>query len=238
MAGASVVLSENLQAYYAQPVAKNQPAPGLIVLMEAFGLTGHIREICERLAAAGYAALAPDLYHGAVYDYADVQGAIRHLTTLKDEQAVSEMGSALDWLAARPEVDAARLGTLGFCMGGRLAFLGALAHAPRIKTAICFYGGGIGAEQDALGRMPLLPRVDELRASVLLHYGAEDPMITAQEHGRLACALSAAKKHYALQVYPQANHGFMCPERTSYHAKAAQQAWQTTCDFLRCIWLS
>jgi carboxymethylenebutenolidase len=204
--------------------------------MEAFGLTAHIKEICERLAGAGYAALAPDLYQGAVYDYADMQGAIRHLTTLKDEQMANAIGVSLDWLAAKPEVDEDRLGTMGFCMGGRLAFLGALAHPQRVKTAICFYGGGIGADKDALGRAPLLPRIAELQASVLLHYGTEDPMITPQEHGRLACALSTAKKRYALHVYPQANHGFMCPERTSYHAVAASQAWQVSCEFLKQVW--
>jgi len=235
MTGNSVAIANDLQAYYVQP-ATGHPAPGLVVLMEAFGLTAHIKEICERLAGAGYAALAPDLYQGAVYDYADMQSAIRHLTTLKDEQMANVIGASLDWLAAKPQVDENRLGTMGFCMGGRLAFLGALAHPQRVKTTICFYGGGIGTDKDALGRAPLLLRVAELQASVLLHYGTEDPMITPQEHGRLASALSMAKKRYALHVYPQANHGFMCPERASYHAVAASQAWQVSCDFLKQVW--
>jgi len=235
MASESVDIAHDLQGYYAQP-ATGHSAPGIVVLMEAFGLTAHIKEICERLAGIGYAALAPDIYEGAIYDYNDSQNAIRHLTTLKDEQMAETIGASLDWLAGNPEVDENRLGTLGFCMGGRLAFLGALAHPHRVKAAICFYGGGIGADKDALGRAPLLPRVAELQASVLLHYGTEDPMITPQEHGRLASALSTAKKRYALHVYPQANHGFMCPERASYHAVAASQAWQVSCDFLKQVW--
>lgn len=235
MPGDSVDIANDLQGYYAQP-ATGHPAPGIVVLMEAFGLTAHIKEICERLAGAGYAALAPDLYQGAIYDYNDSQGAIRHLITLNDDHMVNIIGTSLDWLATQAQVDAQRLGTLGFCMGGRLAFLGALAHSQRIKIAICFYGGGIGADKDALGRTPLLPRIAELQAALLLHYGAEDPMITPQEHASLVSALSTAKKRYALQVYPHANHGFMCPERASYHAVAAQQAWQISCDFLKQVW--
>lgn len=225
----TVELGERLEGYVARP--GSGPAPGIVVFMEAFGLTEHIRRVCDRLAGMGYVAVAPDIYHGATYAYADRENFLTHLKSMDDDVCMLEAGQALDWLAADDAVDEARLGAIGFCMGGRLAFLTAAAHAARINAAACMYGGGIAPEADRLGRTPLLDRIDEISGALYLGYGAEDGSIAPAEHGRIAAALSTALRRYTLDVFPEAGHGFMCEDRESYAPAATDKAWHTLENF-------
>jgi carboxymethylenebutenolidase len=226
--GKTVTLAEGLQGYYVYPKGKTS-APAVIVCMEAFGLNSHIKEVCDRLAKAGYAALAPDFYHGATYT--DVQSAIAKLKTLNDDTVMAEFGKGLEFLAKRKEVAVKRIGVMGFCMGGRFAFLANAVHADKIKGAVAFYGGGIANPKDQLGRKSLLDRVSTMQSPIMLMYGAEDTSIPAEEHGRIATALSSAKKRYTLTVFPKAGHGFFSNRRDSYVADVATKAWQLTMDF-------
>jgi carboxymethylenebutenolidase len=220
--------AERLQGYYVYPKGKTS-APVVIVCMEAFGLNSHIKEVCDRLAKAGYAALAPDFYHGTTYT--DIQSAIAKLKTLNDDTVMAEVGKGLEFLAKRKEIAAKRIGVMGFCMGGRFAFLTNAVHADKIKGAVAFYGGGIANPNDQLGRKSLLDRVSTMQSPILLMYGAEDTSIPAEEHGRIATALSSAKKRYTLTVFPKAGHGFFSNRRDSYVADVATKAWQLTMDF-------
>ena len=204
-----------------------------MVIMEAFGLNSNIKNVCDRLAKAGYAALAPDFYHGDIYEYTDLQNAIAKLKSLNDDTVMAEVGKGLGFLAARQEVAADRVGVMGFCMGGRYTFLANAVHADKFKAAAAFYGAGIAPEKDALGRQPLLDRVAAMQAPIMLVYGADDQSIAADEHGRIAQALSTAKKRYILSVFPNAGHGFLSDRRDSYAAAPAREAWQMTMNFLK-----
>ncbi len=230
--GTLVTLAGKLKGYYAVPPGKG-PFPAVIVQMEAFGLNGHIKDVCDRFAKAGYAALAPDFYEGATFAYTDVANAVAKLKTIDDDRAMVAVGNGLDFLAGRPEVASGKVATIGFCMGGRLAFLAAIAHPTRLKASVCFYGGGIAANPDSLGRKALLDRVAAIQAPLLLLYGAEDGLIAADEHERIVLALSSQKKRYTLSVFPKAGHGFFCNERGSYAPAVAAEAWETTLTFLR-----
>lgn len=226
----SVFLSSDLSAYYARPRVEG-PFPGVIVFMEAFGLNDFVRAVCRRLAAAGYAALAPDFYHRAVYSYEDMDSAIGHLRRLSDAQVMDETGRALSFLAERSEIRRDAVGVLGFCMGGRLAFL-ASAHFPeRVRAAVCFYGAGIAPAQDPWGRPALLDRVPDIRAPLMLHYGAQDGSIKSDEQTRIAAALSAADKRFTLSVFKNAGHGFFSDRRKSYVESAADEAWDMSLRF-------
>jgi carboxymethylenebutenolidase len=230
--GETVTLAKDLQGYYVRPQGKG-PFPAVMVFMEAFGLNQNIKNACDRLAKSGYAALAPDFYHGDVYEYSDIQNAIAKLKSLNEETAMAEVGEGLKFLAQRQEVAANKVGVMGFCMGGRLTFLANAAHANSFQAAASFYGGGIAPKQDSFGRKPLLDRVEAMQAPIMLVYGAEDEMIPPDEHGRIAQALSAAKKRYILTVFPNAGHGFLSDRRDSYAPEAAREAWEMTMNFFK-----
>lgn len=227
-----VTLDKDLSGYYARPQG-NGTFPAVMVFMEAFGLNPNIKNVCDRLAQAGYAALAPDFYHGDVYAYTDMQNAIAKLKTMNDDTVMAEVGKGLEFLAGRKEVAANKVGVMGFCMGGRFTFLANAVHANQFKAAAAFYGGGIAAQKDSLGRKPLLDRVEAMQAPIMLVYGAEDKMIPPDEHARIAEALSTAKKRYILSVFPQAGHGFLSDRRDSYAAAPAQEAWEMTLNFFK-----
>lgn len=228
----NVRLAENLNGYYARPMREG-PFPAVMVFMEAFGLNPFIRAVCERLASIGYIALAPDFYHGKTYDYDNMDGAIGHLKTLDDATIMQETGKAVAFLSSQKDFDVGCLGVMGFCMGGRLAFLAHAGLGEQSKAAVCFYGAGIAPEHDPAGRPPLLDRIKDMRGPLLLLYGADDTSIKADEHGRIAQSLSEASKHYILSVFKNAGHGFFSDRRKSYTPRAADEAWSMTLEFLK-----
>lgn len=228
--GEWVELGEGLRGYYAQPEGAG-PFPCVVIYIEAYGLNEHFKRLTERFADAGFAAVTPDIYGGAVYAYTDLPNAIAHLKRLDDATVLAQTERALDFLAAREETDWTSVGVIGFCMGGRYAFLANAALPSRFKAASAFYGGGIGPEKDAFGRKTLLDRVGDMQAPIQLWYGAEDSLIRPEEHGRIAEALSRAGRQYTLTVFPRVTHGFFCEDRESYHKDAARRAWRATTSF-------
>lgn len=230
--GQMVTLADGLPGYYVIPSTAG-PHPAVIVQMEAFGLNDNIKEICDRLAQKGYAALAPDFYRGETFAYTNVDAAVAKLKTLKDDTAMADVGSSLAFLAQRPEVKPTAIGTIGFCMGGRLVYLACAAHTDKLKAGVAFYGGGIAANPDPLGRPALLDRTAEIKAPIMLLYGANDQLIAADEHARIALALSSQKKRYVISVFPEAGHGFLSDRRDSYNQPAAAEAWEMTISFFQ-----
>jgi carboxymethylenebutenolidase len=230
--GKNIQITQDLPGYYVSPTGTGK-FPAVIVLMEAFGLNKWCKSICDRLAQSGFAAIAPDFYRGTTYAYTDVPGAIAKLKSLNDDAVMSDVGKSLDFLAGKPEINANGIGVIGFCMGGKYAFLTNSVHSTKIKAAISFYGGGIDpALNNPLGQKSLLDRVPAMQAPIMLMYGSEDQMIAAEEHGRIATALSKSKKRYILNLFPNAGHGFMSDRRDNFSPEAATEAWMMTTGFL------
>ncbi len=230
--GKNIQITKDLPGYYVTPVGTGK-FPAVIVLMEAFGLNSWCKSICDRLAQAGFAAIAPDFYRGATYAYPDVAGAVTKLKSLNDDAIMGDVGKSIDFLAGKPEINANGIGVIGFCMGGRYAFLTNAVYPTKIKAAVSFYGGGIDAAAgNPLGRKSLLDRVANIQSPIMLMYGSEDQLIAAEEHGRIAAALSKAKKRYILNLFPNAGHGFMSDRRENFSAEAAAEAWMMTTGFL------
>lgn len=227
---ALIQIQGQLQGYYAPAAA--QQAPGVVVLMEAFGLTAHVEGLCRRLAAAGFHALAPDLYRGEKYAYGDMDRVIAKLRELSDEQVMDDVAASLDWLGRQGST---RLAVEGFCMGGRLAFLAGCRFPQRLGAVVSFYGGAIFPEggKDRLGRTPPINEADKLGVPLLLIYGGADSGIPPAEHGRLAQRLGELEKRYVLSLYPKAGHGFCCEDRDSYAPQAAEAAHGEAIAFLR-----
>jgi carboxymethylenebutenolidase len=229
--GKNIQISKGLPGYYVTPAGTGK-FPAVIVLMEAFGLNQWCRSICDRLAQSGFAAVAPDFYRGTSYEYTDVAGAIGKLKSLKDDAIMSDIGKSIDFLAGKTEINANGIGVIGFCMGGRYAFLANSVYSNKLKAAVAFYGGGIDAAPgNPLGQKSLLNRVTTMQSPIMLMYGSEDQLISADEHGRITTALSKAKKRYILNLFPNAGHGFLCDKRDSYAPAAAAEAWMMTTGF-------
>lgn len=230
----NVEIAAGLEAYAAIPKGPG-PFPGVLVFMEAYGNTGHLHGVCDRLAEQGFAALSPDFFHGELIGYTDMQAAMAKISTLKDEVMLQEIAASLDWLDAQAKAKRGSLGVIGFCMGGRLAYLSNCRFPTRLKAAVAFYGGGISPEggQDKFGRTPPIGETGKMQAPLFLGYGADDQGIPPAEHARVVTALSGAKKRYTLNVYPGAGHAFLCEERANYAPAAAALAWRNAVDFLK-----
>lgn len=215
-----------MPAYLCRPEGAG-PHPAVIVVMEAFGLNSHIKDVAERVAREGYVTMAPDLYHrfgSPIIPYADIPKAIDLLQKLEDPKVMVEIGAVLAHLKGLKEVRADRIGITGFCMGGRVTFLTASQHAQEIKAAVAFYAGGIAA--DAPGAP--INFADKIRCPVLCLFGETDAMIPLDQVRKVDETLKRLGKTYEVKVYPGAGHGFFCNERASYHADSAKDAWEKT----------
>lgn len=194
------------------------PFPAVVVAMEAFGLNRHIETVAERIAGEGYVALAPDFYYrepDRVAGYSDLPKAIALMRKLDDARILGDLRAVLDFLRARPEVRADRIGITGFCMGGRIAFLAA-CHLP-IQAAAPFYGGGIGG---------LLDRAAGITCPMVLFFAEQDGFIPLAEVERIRARLAEVGAPAEVVVYPGADHGFFCEERPSYQDVAASDSWR------------
>jgi carboxymethylenebutenolidase len=217
-----------MEAYEARP-KDGGARPAIIVLMEAFGLNAHIKDVTERVAREGYVAVAPDLYHREperVVPYAELQKAIGIMNRLQDPKVMQDVGAAISHLKSQSYVKAAAIGVTGFCMGGRFTYLGAAHHNKDIKAAVSFYGGGI-----PMGNPSPLSRTREINCPIYLFFGAKDPLIPQDHVAQINKALTDDHKSFKMKVYPEAGHGFFCNERQSYHADSAKDAWENFKSF-------
>jgi len=223
---------EQMPAHLARP-ASGGPWPALVVVMEAFGLNDHIKRITDRFAAEGFVAIAPNLYFrqpNNVVAYTDMPGAFRLMGSVNDDQILADMGAAIDHLKALKEVKPA-FGTVGFCMGGRIAFLTACRNSA-VRAAVPYYGGGMVKSRQP-GVKPPIEYVDGLKAPVLAFFGGKDAFIPIAETEEFGAALKKAGKPAEVVVFPDADHGFMCDDRPSFHPVHSKEAWARTIAFFK-----
>ncbi|MFB3123015.1 MAG: dienelactone hydrolase family protein [Candidatus Binatia bacterium] len=217
-----------MEAYESRP--KNGGArPGIIVLMEAFGVNSHIKDVTERVAREGYVAIAPDLYHREserLVSYKDLEKAVGIMNRLQDPKVMDDVGAAIAHLKSQSYVKHGAIGVTGFCMGGRFTYLTAAHHNKDIKAAVAFYGGGIPA-----GKPSPLDRTGEITCPITLFFGGKDPLIPQEHVDKINQTLKDQKKNFSLKLYPEATHGFFCNERESYHQESAKDAWEKTKSF-------
>jgi carboxymethylenebutenolidase len=215
-----------MKCHQAQPRGQGT-FPGVIVIMEAFGLNDHIKDVTERIAAEAYVAIAPDLYYREspnVVGYDQLQAAVGLMQKLDAEHVIADLRDVITHLKAQKFVNAARLGITGFCMGGTIAFLAACKFPTEIKAAVPFYGGSIAADSPTAP----LNYAGDLQAPTLCLFGEKDPYIPLSQVKTIEDALRALGKSFEVKVYPGADHGFFCDDRPSYHPEAAKDAWERT----------
>ena len=201
--------------------------PAVIVLQEAFGVNPHLKRVCRRVAAAGYAAFSPELFHragrGLEFGYDQFPQIKPILAELTNGQILEDLQVAHRHIAARPDIDPARIASWGFCMGGWASLLAAV-DLP-MATAISFYGGGLVRPRPGIGFTPLLDRFGSIGCPVLLVFGAKDTSITTEDIGAVESRLASLGKEFEVTVYPEGGHGFFCEDRSAYDRPTAEAAW-------------
>ena len=219
---------KTMGGYLARP-ADATPRPAVLVFMEIFGINSHIREVTERVAREGYAALAPDFFHrtgsGVEYGY-DQQGmeaGIKLYTQLKADELIADARAALSFLKRQNFVKGDKIGAMGFCVGGHVTYL--TACETEIKAAASFYGGGIAKPQGFGGAPSTLGRTSKITGRILCLFGEKDASIPLSEVEAIRAELQKHKIRHEVVVYPGAEHGFFCDQRASYNKAAAEDAW-------------
>jgi carboxymethylenebutenolidase len=218
----------NMRAAFAAPQGAGK-RPGVIVIHEIFGLNDDIRRIAGRIADLGYVALAPDLYDRPgprLLCIARTMAALQR----RSGNAFDDLDAARAWLSARPEVEAARIGVIGFCLGGGFALLYAV-RAP-LGVAAVFYGDVPKAAKELEGVCP-----------VLGSYGGRD-RIFAPQGRRLEQLLTATNVPHDVRIYDDAGHSFMSqhtglfaqlsaygPMKIGYNPAAAEDSWKRIAAF-------
>ena len=214
-----------MDAYVSSPPRGQGPCPGLLLFQEAFGVNHHIRSLADRLAGLGYVVIAPELFHrtargfeGSYTDFAAVQP---HLRPLETPLLEADIRASYEWLRQQEKVPENAIGSIGFCMGGRVSLLANMILP--ICAAVSYYAGNLPS---------LFSRIPELHAPQLLYWGGLDTHIPTETVRQVADRLREAGKEYTEVVFSSAQHGFACDERASYHAGAARQSWAMTEAFL------
>jgi len=208
--------------YDAEPDGKARGA--VIVVQEAFGVNDHIEDVTRRLAAAGYRAVAPHLFHRTgdpVIGYGDYDQIMPHFAGLSEAGVLDDIDAALDYLGEAGYAPA-RIGVVGFCMGGTVAFLASVRRP--LGAGVTFYGGGIA--QGRFGMASQLELALHLRTPWLGLYGDQDQGIPVEDVEALRTAVSAAPVETEIVRYAPAGHGFNCDKRDSYHEASAVDAWR------------
>lgn len=191
-------------------------APGVVVIQEWWGLQDQIRGICDRLALAGYDALAPDLYAGTVVDYHNKEAAFKEMSSLNFIEATDQIvRGAVQYLGRA----GAKVGITGFCMGGTVATLAA-SRIPEVKAAVAFYGMP----------PPKMFKPEDVNVPFQGHYSNSDDYPTPHQAAALSAALKAANVDVETFMY-DAGHAFMNEQRDAHDRKAAELGWQRMLAF-------
>jgi carboxymethylenebutenolidase len=211
-----------MRCYLAQPQATN--CPGVLVCMHGPGVDDFIRDICERLALRGFAAIAPDLYHR------QREPCVEPWARVSDTEALRDMAQAVEALKALSGTDPERVAVIGFCMGGRLAFLYA-ANNPDLRAAVVFHGGNILVARE--GFASPFEQARSIRAPVLGLFGLEDENPSPSDVQQIDAELTRLGKAHEFQSYAGAGHAFL-----NFTRPAVYRGAQATAAWAKCLaWL-
>ncbi|WP_296177402.1 dienelactone hydrolase family protein [uncultured Brevundimonas sp.] len=226
-----------LPAYLARPEGDG-PFPVVIVVSEIFGVHEYVRDICRRLAKAGYAAVAPAFFvrQADPAPLSDMSAIMTIVAAAGYEQVMGDVGATLEWLGLQSWARSDKVGITGFCWGGKVVWQ-ACARFSALNAGVAWYGRLAPAAnatevQKAAGRPWPVDLADELKAQVLGLYGGQDGGIPVASVEVMRAALAAAGKTGSeIVVYPDAPHGFHADYRASYREADAKDGWRRLLAF-------
>ncbi|MEU4347623.1 dienelactone hydrolase family protein [Streptomyces sp. NPDC023838] len=228
-------------AYLVHP-DDNSPHPGVLLYMDAFGLRPHLRAMADRIAAAGYTVLVPNVFYRngrapimELPDFIDPSQRPDIFETLgplifalTPELVVRDAEAYLGWLADSPLVTDGPVGVTGYCMGAGLALRTAGTFPQRVAAAAGFHGGRMAT--DAPDSPHLL--AENITAELYFGHADQDPGMPAEQIERLNKALTAAGVRHEAEVYAGAQHGFTQADTAAYHADADARHWEAVLSLL------
>jgi carboxymethylenebutenolidase len=204
--------------------SSDQGGPGVIVIQEYWGLVDQIKRTCDRFAAEGFTALAPDLYHGTKVPLTEPDEAAKEMMGLSMDVTAKELSGALDELVRRTGRD--RVGVIGFCMGGGLALVLGTQRPDAVAAVVSAYG--LIPWPDAT------PDYSKLIARVLGHFGENDDFFTPDAARELESQLKQLGKDATFYIYERVGHAFFNEDRPeAYNPEAAALLWERTLAFFR-----
>lgn len=215
--------NDSFGGYLALP--KGGKGPGIIIIQEIFGVNGHIREVVEQYALDGYVAIAPDIFWRTQprvelgYVGADRDKGIELMQKTNVKLAVQDVAATAAVLRQRPEMTG-KVGVIGYCFGGRIAYLAAADGS--VDAAVAYYGGGIQNQLDV---------ADHVKVPIQFHYAELDHAIPLEAVGEVKERF-AGRDNAEFHLYPNAEHGFNCTVRASYNQHASALAHGRTLTFL------
>jgi carboxymethylenebutenolidase len=199
--------------------------PGVVVVQEWWGLDSAIKEMADRLGAAGFVALVPDLFHGELAEHTEMDKAAQLMTDMPADRAARDMSGAVDYLVGHEATTGDGIGVVGFCMGGMLAFLLAAGRPDKVKAVAVYYGFPQGDME---------PDWSKLQAAVRGHMAENDDFFPPDAARALEAKLQGMGKDVTLTVHPGTGHAFMAPHNAlgTLDAALAAKLWPETLAFL------
>ncbi len=204
--------------------AEGGSGPGVLVIQEWWGLVPHIRDVVDRFAAAGFSALAPDLFHGETTSEPDEAGKL--MMALNIERASRDMSGSIAFLLQSDAVSTEKVGVIGFCMGGGLAMVVACNEPESIGACSPFYG--------LIPWESVKPDFSKLQAPLRGHFAELDPFFGPEAAKALEQELKDLGKDAEIKVHANVDHAFFNDDRPEVHdTEASAEAWESMLDFMR-----
>jgi len=209
-----------MPTYVAAPEG-SEPHAGILVIQGMHGIGSFELQVAERLAEHGFLAAVPDLFHRGPACFSNEELGQRRRERMSDPQVIGDVNVALAYVQAQPHVQADRIGIVGFCMGGRVAYLMA-ATSPAIRAAADFYGGGVHRGEGGPAPLEL---TSHIRCPVIIFDGEEDAHPSPDEVRQTAAELARHGVVHEVHIYPGVGHGFMSATGSRRRAEAIEDAW-------------
>ncbi len=224
--------TSTMEGYLTQPEGEGQH-PAVIVIQEIWGVNSHIQSIVDRLLSLGYVGLAPSMFHreGPMTTglHEEIGVAVARMGRSTDANILQDVKASVDYIKAQSFVRGDKIGIIGFCYGGRVAYLAA-CNISDLSASVVFYGGGIDS---SLGDGPSpLEQTCNIGCPVLGLFGVEDTNPGPENVEKIEAALTKNGKVHKFHSYAGAGHGFHCETRDSFRPEAAASAWAKSIAWL------